>query len=82
MDHLRTEFERLPAETPLWDGQVQVVQVTNATEQTMEVRFLMSAKNSGQAWDLRVHIREKMIGYLQREHPEALPKSRVALEKE
>ena len=36
----------------------------------------MSAASSGQAFDLRCEVREKMIDFLQREHPEALPTAR------
>ena len=41
------------------DGKVNVLQVTNLTEKTMELRALMSAKDSPTAWDLRVHVREQ-----------------------
>jgi len=42
----------------------------------------MSAKDSPTAWDLRVFVREKLIGFLQQNYPDCLPKSRVTLEKE
>ena len=42
----------------------------------MELRLLMSARSSGQTFDLRCEVREKLIDFLQREHPEALPHSR------
>jgi hypothetical protein len=47
----------------------------------MELRLLMSARSSGQAFDLRCEVREKLIDFLQREHPEALPHSRQISEK-
>ncbi|MFP3939137.1 MAG: hypothetical protein ACLF0P_02425 [Thermoanaerobaculia bacterium] len=37
----------------------------------------MSAADSGAAWELRCEVREKLIEYLQRNHPEALPRFRV-----
>jgi small-conductance mechanosensitive channel len=80
VDKIREAFYQFLEETPFWDKNVKVVQVTNATEKSMEVRLLMSAKNSPTAWDLRVYIREKIIDYLQKEFPDALPKSRVLLE--
>ena len=51
-------------------------QVTDFKEGTMELRLLMSARSSGQTFDLRCEVREKLIDFLQREHPEALPHSR------
>ena len=36
----------------------------------------MSARSSGQTFDLRCEVREKLIDFLQREHPEALPRTR------
>ncbi|HEX5518544.1 MAG TPA: hypothetical protein VFX32_13140 [Pseudolabrys sp.] len=49
----------------------------------MELRLLMSARSSGAAFDLRCEVREKLIDFIQREHPEALPHSRqVALKSE
>jgi hypothetical protein len=43
--------------------------------------FLMSTANAADTFDLRCYVREKMLDYLQREHPSALPKvrSEVAL---
>jgi len=37
----------------------------------------MSAANSGAAWDLRCHVREKMMDWLRREHPVWLPRARA-----
>ena len=42
----------------------------------MELRCLMSARSSAQTFDLRCEVREKLIDFLQQEHPEALPRSR------
>ncbi len=74
---IRDELTKILDDTPLWDGKVNVLQVTDLTPNTMELRVLVSAKDSPTAWDLRVHIREKMVDFLQREYPEYLPKSRI-----
>ncbi len=79
-DALREELTRLLKSTPLWDGKVNVLQVTDAKERSIEVRALMSAKDSGSAWDLRVFVREKLIEFLQKKYPESLPKTRVFIE--
>ncbi|MGC9352228.1 MAG: mechanosensitive ion channel family protein [Mariniphaga sp.] len=81
-DALRNELTRLLKSTPLWDGKVNVLQVTDAKERSIEIRALMSAKDSGAAWDLRVFIREKLIEFLQKNYPESLPKTRVVIEGE
>lgn len=79
VDSLREAFLQMLKKTELWDGKVGVLQVTNATDRVMEIRALMSAANSPTAWDLRVLIREKLIAYLQENHPESLPRTRVEL---
>lgn len=77
---LRKELTRLLESSPLWDKKVNVLQVTDAKENNIEVRALISAKDSGTAWDLRVFIREKLIEFLQKNYPESLPKSRILIE--
>jgi small-conductance mechanosensitive channel len=74
---IRSEVERLIREHPLWDGQVVVLQVIDATDRTIELRALMSAKTSPQAWDLRCAVRERIITWLQENHPACLPKLRI-----
>lgn len=76
---LRKEFTRILEESKLWDGKVNVMQVTNATEKTIEIRALMSTVDSPTAWDLRVLVREKLISFLQENYPESLPRMRVEI---
>jgi small-conductance mechanosensitive channel len=59
-----------------WDEKVASLQVTDLKEGTMELRCLMSARSGTQTFDLRCEVREKLIDFLQKEHPEALPRSR------
>jgi small-conductance mechanosensitive channel len=79
VQELREYFLEQLKESPRWDSNVGNIQVTNTTDRTMEIRALMSAKDSPTAWDLRVEMREKLIKYLQERHPQSLPKSRVTL---
>ncbi|AHW59707.1 Small-conductance mechanosensitive channel [Draconibacterium orientale] len=79
-DALRKELTRLLESTPLWDKRVNVLQVTDAKEYGVEIRALVSAKDSPTAWDLRVFIREKMIEFIQKNYPESLPRTRVVFE--
>lgn len=77
---LREELERICRASDLWDERVCNLQVTEAGEHTMELRALVSARSSGQAWDLRVHVREKLIEFMQRAYPQCLPRTRVLLD--
>jgi small-conductance mechanosensitive channel len=77
---LRQKLEEVVKQSPHWDGQVVNLQVTDTDKDTISVRGLMSARTSPQAWDLRCEVREKMIDWLQREYPEALPRLRGELE--
>ncbi|WP_257666238.1 mechanosensitive ion channel family protein [Parapedobacter tibetensis] len=77
---LREELSRLLKGHPLWDGQVDILQVTDLKERTMEVRALMSCRNSGDAWDLRCYIREKLIDFIQAHYPESLSKTRIEMD--
>lgn len=78
---IRSELERICKGEELWDGRVCVTQVTEATEHTLQVRLLVSARNSGDAFDLRCLVRERMLDFLAREHPQALPRLRTRLER-
>ncbi len=79
VDVLRQKLQDIVHANPLWSGKVVVLQVTHATAQTMELRALVSARNSGEAWDLRCAVREQMIAFLQSEYPQALPKQRLEI---
>ena len=81
-EELRTELTRLLNLSPLWDKNVNVLQVTDSKETTIEIRILVSAKNSPTSWDLRVYIREKMISFIQAKYPDSLPKTRITLSQE
>ena len=80
VEEVRTELRRILAGCALWDGEVCSLQVTNTSERTQELRALMSARNSSEAWDLRCEVREKLVEYLQRRFPEALPRTRATVE--
>lgn len=73
---MRDRLEEIVRASPHWDGDVVALQVTDVRERTMEVRCLASARNGGKAFDLRCEIREKMLAWLQAEHPGALPRER------
>jgi small-conductance mechanosensitive channel len=76
VDEVREEFHRILQASGMWDGKVWGLQVTNASEHTLELRALMSAPSGPAAWDLRCHVREKLIAFLQQRYPESLPRTR------
>ncbi|MCU4183297.1 mechanosensitive ion channel family protein [Acidiferrimicrobium sp. IK] len=76
IDELRAKLADVVADSPLWDGQTATLQVTDATDRTVQVRALVSASNSSAAFDLRCLVREELIGWVGRHHPEALPRDR------
>ncbi len=78
---VREELHRVLQTSELWDKKVWGLQVTDAKENTVELRALMSAATSGHAWDLRCYVREAMLDFLQREHRESLPRVRAELDR-
>ncbi len=80
IDAMRVKLQEFLQESKHWDGNVQVLQVVECHADTIELRALMSAKNSPTAWDLRCEIREKMIVWLQATYPGALPRRRAELD--
>lgn len=79
VDSVRTELQRILEGSPHWDKRVCVLQVTNTTERTVELRALMSAADAPTAWDLRCEVREKLVAFLQQHYPHALPRIRAEL---
>jgi len=81
MEEVRQELYNILEKSPHWDKKVKVLQVTNTTERTVELRALMSAADSPTAWNLRCEVREKLIEFLQKKYPKGLPRTRVELNK-
>ena len=77
MDEIRAELHRILQSSGMWDGKVWNLQVAETSERTMHLRALMSAPDASSAWDLRCHVREQLLGYLQREYPQFLPRDRA-----
>src|SRR5690606_26554846 len=73
IDAIRVEARRIVEAAEEWDGRVFAVQVTDATDRAMQVRILVSAVNSGKAFELRCKVREGILAFLAREYPECLP---------
>ena len=56
VEEVRTEFMRLLQNNDLWDKRVAALQVTNFTQNTVELRCLISANNSSKSFDLRCYL--------------------------
>jgi small-conductance mechanosensitive channel len=75
IERIRQKATELAAQSK-WTGEIASVQVTNTSHDAIEVRVLVSASSPSTSSNLCAEIREQLIGFLQREHPEALPRRR------
>jgi small-conductance mechanosensitive channel len=80
LDALRAELTRLLEASRYWDRKVNLLQVTDAKEHTLEIRALASAADASLAWDLRCEIREKLVAFIQQNYPDSLPRLRASLD--
>jgi small-conductance mechanosensitive channel len=80
LEPLRSELTRILENSRFWDGKVNVLQVTDAKEHTLEIRALASAADASRAWDLRCEIREKLVAFVQQTFPDSLPRLRASLD--
>jgi small-conductance mechanosensitive channel len=76
VEAIRKKLTEIASQSPLWNGKVVNLQVSDCKETTIQLRALISANNAAAAWDLRCEIREKLIDFLRREYPSALPRRR------
>jgi small-conductance mechanosensitive channel len=79
VEEVRKELRRIVESTDKWKGDVCVLQVTDTSAQTIQLRALMDARDAGTAWDLRCYVREKLIHFMQEKYPAALPRFRAEL---
>lgn len=79
LEPLRKELERVCSADPDWDGRVCVLQVTDTTERSMQLRALVSAGDASSAWDLRCRIREALVAFVQQGYVDYLPRIRASI---
>jgi small-conductance mechanosensitive channel len=82
VDEVRRELHRILQSSGMWDGKVWNLQVVDASERTVQLRCLMSAPDASRAWDLRCHVRERLIAYIQERYPDSLPRARAQIDAE
>jgi small-conductance mechanosensitive channel len=78
-EEVRRELEAIARASKLWDGKAVGLQVTDAPGNMVQLRALVSAANSGDLWNLRCEVREKLIAFLQARYPNALPRQRAEI---
>ncbi|TCK59764.1 mechanosensitive ion channel-like protein [Curtobacterium sp. PhB136] len=76
---MRVELDRILDRTELWDKRVKVLQVTDAVQGYVRVRVLATSHDAPSLFDLRCYIREELVDWIQRTHPDALPVQRVLM---
>jgi small-conductance mechanosensitive channel len=76
VEDIRKQLEAIVHPSPLWNKQVCGLQVTNLTDRSMELRCLVSSRNSGENFDLRCLVREEMTAWIQQNYPDAFPTTR------
>ncbi|ACU53784.1 MscS Mechanosensitive ion channel [Acidimicrobium ferrooxidans DSM 10331] len=79
VDAIREAFLHIVADSPDWDGKTARLQVTSLGTSTMQLRLLMSARDSTASWNLQCEVRERLIAYLQRTYPWCLPRLRAEI---
>src|SRR5262245_61860121 len=80
IEDVRAEGRRIVEDSPLWDARTYALQVTNAIGGAIRIRILVSAADSATLWELRCLVRERVVSWLRKNHPYALPKTRAALD--
>jgi small-conductance mechanosensitive channel len=80
LDEVRKALKEIIEPHPLWDKRFWNLQVTDATEKTMQLRVLATTADASQGWDLRCAIREQLIAYIQKNHPQSLPHFRTEID--
>jgi small-conductance mechanosensitive channel len=77
IERIRDKLQEIVEGNKLWDGRVAKLQVTDSTTATIELRALVSARGASAVADLRCDVREKLIAFLQKDYPGALPRQRA-----
>lgn len=74
---LQAEAERIVKASKWWDGKRCDLIVSDSKENTLQIRISVSGRNSSEVGSLQSEVREKLITYLQKSQPDALPKTRM-----
>lgn len=80
IEAIRAQLAHVVAGTPLWDGRLASLSVLDTSTATVMLRIAVSGRNPIDVANLRAHVREEILVWLQREAPEALPRTRIRIE--
>ena len=80
IDPIRAEFERYVTDHPLFDGRNLALLMTDAHPESVALRLAVSAQTIGDLWQLRCEVRERMLGWLRENQPQALIRHRLEVE--
>lgn len=80
IDQVREQVKQFVENDENYDGRFWNVQITDADEKAMTLRVLCTAGDASKAWNLRCAVREKLIKWLQAEHPGSLPRLRAEMQ--
>ena len=78
VEEVRAAVPGILAQTPLWDKVFYNVQVNDTNENAMQVRVLVTARDSGTLSDLCAFVREGVIAHIRDRQPDAFPRRRHA----
>ncbi|MFH8980303.1 mechanosensitive ion channel family protein [Streptomyces varsoviensis] len=78
IDLMRERLHEVLMKSAEWDRRAWSLVITDTTPSTIQVRALVTAKDSDDIWTLRCVVREQMVEWLRREHPYALPRINTA----
>jgi small-conductance mechanosensitive channel len=76
VDAIRKKAIELVDQTKQDNPTVVSVQVTNTSRDAIELRVLVNSNSTNTTSNVCADLREKLIAFLHREHPEALPRRR------
>lgn len=78
LEPLREKLDSLCAQVPdLWDGRVKGIQVVETTENSIQLRILVSSADSSRNFDLRCYLRENLINFIMVNYPDHFPQTRT-----
>lgn len=82
VERIRQTFADMLKNDEDWDEETEpTVQVTDMSDETMEVRALCSAKDPSTAWTLHCRLREQLVAYVRDlESGRYLPRQRLVVE--
>ncbi|MBI2395721.1 MAG: mechanosensitive ion channel [Deltaproteobacteria bacterium] len=66
IEQVREELQRIVRDDARWDGRTCSLLVTDVTDRVVMLRAVVSARSAEDVWDLRCHVREKLVRFVAR----------------